>query len=64
MKNTSGTSLRYFVGDICWKFPWLLICTASLLLGVSCFDAAAILTLAPVVDLLMGVDSTATSMIT
>jgi len=64
MKNTSGTSLRHFVGDICWKFPWLLICTASLLLGVSCFDAAAILTLAPVVDLLMGVDSAATSMIT
>jgi len=64
MKNTSGTSLRHFVGDICWKFPWLLICTASLLLGVSCFDAAAILILAPVVDLLMGVDSAATSMIT
>ncbi|HCN07560.1 MAG TPA: ABC transporter ATP-binding protein, partial [Lentisphaeria bacterium] len=64
MKNTPRTALRHFVGDICWKFPWLLICTASLFLGMSCFDAAAILTLAPVVDLLMGADSTATSAIT
>ena len=64
MKNTSGTSLRNFVGDICRQFPWPLICTASLLLAVSCFDAAAILTLAPVVDLLMGVDSAAASVIT
>jgi len=64
MKNTSGNSLRHFVGDICRQFPWPLICTASLLLGVSCFDAAAILTLAPVVDLIMGADSTETSTIT